>query len=153
VVETGLHGRYAIRTVENGPATHTNHYLEKSLQDFNVKIGPSSATRLGRITDLLAAGPVSYDTQTFALLSKDQHDGPNNSLWRTGTGVRTLSSWIVETPAEGAPKLRVALANPGEPETTRTFVLDEPFWKEAKPKGETTDFTVDTNNKQAASLP
>jgi hypothetical protein len=45
-----------------------------------------------------------------------------------------LSSWIVETPAAGAPKLRVALANPGEPETTNTFILDERFWKEGPPK-------------------
>jgi hypothetical protein len=140
LVEAGLHGRYAIRTVENGPATHTNHYLEKSLEDFNVKIGSSSATRLGRITDLLTACPAPCDTATFAILSKDQHDGPNNSLWRTGQEVRTLSSWIVETPAEGPPKLRVALANPGEKETTNTFILDEKFWKKGPPRTETSEF-------------
>jgi isopenicillin-N N-acyltransferase like protein len=133
VVETGLHGRYAIRTVENGPATHTNHYLEKSLDEFNVKIGAGSATRLGRISELLSASPAPCDTSVFAALSRDQHDGPNSSLWRTGKDVRTLSSWIVETPAQGAPKLRVALANPGETETTNTFVLDEKFWKEGPP--------------------
>lgn len=130
VVETGLHGRYAVRTVENGPATHTNHYLEKSLDDFNIKIGSSSATRLARVTDLLRASPAPCDTATFAAISRDQHDGPNNSLWRTGKGIRTMSSWIVETPAEGAPKLRVVLANPGEAEMTNTFVLDKKFWKE-----------------------
>jgi isopenicillin-N N-acyltransferase-like protein len=130
VVETGLHGRYAIRIVENGPATHTNHYLEKSLDDFNVKTNSSSTARLERITDLLQAGPASCNTMAFAAMSRDQHDGPNNSLWRTGKGTRTLSSWIVETPPEGAPKLRVVLANPGEAETTNTFVLDRKFWSQ-----------------------
>jgi hypothetical protein len=130
VVETGLRGRYAIKTVDNGPATHTNHYLEKSLDDLNVRIGPSSAARLGRVNALLGACAAPCDAPAFAVLSRDQHDGPNNSLWRTGKEIRTLSSWIVETPAAGAPKLRVALANPGEPETTNTFILDEKFWKE-----------------------
>jgi hypothetical protein len=133
VVETGLHGRYAIKTVENGRATHTNHYLDNSLDEFNVRIGSSSAARLKRITDLLNACPASCDTEAFAALSRDQHDGPNNSLWRTGKEERTLSSWIVETPADGAPKLRVVLANPGEAETTNTFILDEKFWKEGPP--------------------
>ena len=133
MVETGLHGRYAIRTVENGPATHTNHYLDKSLDEFNVEIGSSSAARLARITDLLKAHPVPCDTEAFAALSRDQHDGPNNSLWRTGKRIRTLSSWIVETPAEGPSKLRVVLANPGEAETTNAFVLDEKFWRDETP--------------------
>jgi hypothetical protein len=133
VVEIGLHGRHAIRTVENGPAAHANHYLEKSLNEFNVEIGASSARRLERITDLLKACPAPCDTEAFAALSRDQHDGPNNSLWRTGRGIRTLSSWVLETPAEGPQKLRVVLANPGEAETTNAFVLDEKFWKDGLP--------------------
>lgn len=130
VVEVGLQGHYAINTVENGPAAHTNHYLEKSLDEFNVNRGASSVTRLQRINDLLNANPAPFSTQAFAALSRDRHDGPNNSLWRTGKGVKTLSSWIVETPPGAAPRLRVLLANPGAAETTNTFVLDQKFWTE-----------------------
>jgi hypothetical protein len=129
VVEIGLHGCYAIRAVENGPAMHTNHYLDKSLDEFNGVIGASSAARLERIAALLKAGAGPCDTDSFAAMSKDQHDGPNNSLWRTGQGIRTLSSWIVESPAQGPQKLRVVLANPGEAEATNAFVLDEKFWR------------------------
>jgi len=130
VVEVGVHGRYAIKTVENGPATHTNHYLENSLDDLNVKTNSTSMTRLERITDLLKTSPTPRNTAAFAAMSRDQHDGPNNSLWRTGKATRTLASWIVETPPDGAPKLRVVLATPGQAETTNTFVLDRRFWKE-----------------------
>jgi hypothetical protein len=129
VVEVGLHARYVIHAVENGPAMHTNHYLDKSLDEFNGAIGASSATRLERIAGLLKAGAAPCDTDSFAAMSKDQHDGPNNSLWRTGQGIRTLSSWIVVSPAQGPQKLRVVLANPGEAEATNAFVLDEKFWR------------------------
>jgi len=66
-------------------------------------------------------------------MSGDQHDGPNNSLWRTGKGVRTLASWMVDSLAKGSPELRVVLANPGEKETTNTFVLDGRFWSQGPP--------------------
>jgi hypothetical protein len=65
----------------------------------------------------------------FVGMSKDQHDGVNDSLWRTGKETATLSSWIIETPAGGVPRLRVLLANPGEGEKVEMFNLDEGFWK------------------------
>ena len=105
---------------------------EPALAEFNLTIGASSAARLERISHLLASSPKPFDTAAFAAMSKDQHDGPNNSLWRTGKGSCTLSSWIVETLAQGAPRLRVVLANPGKPEQTQTFTLDEQFWKTMK---------------------
>jgi hypothetical protein len=128
----GLNGRYAVKVIESGAFAHSNHYLEPALAEFNLTIGASSAARLERISHLLASSPKPFDTAAFAAMSKDQHDGPNNSLWRTGKGSCTLSSWIVETPAQGAAKLRVVMANPGKPEQTQTFVLDEQFWKTMK---------------------
>lgn len=134
VVEIGLGGHYALRVVERGPVAHTNHFLEKSLAEFNLKVGVSSTTRLGRIGDLLAAPDARFTLDSFVRMSRDQQAGPDNSLWRTGNGKneRTMSSWITETPAEGPPRLRVLLANPGQPEETRTYVLDEQFWRGAK---------------------
>jgi len=130
VVEVGLDGKYALKTVEDGIAVHTNHFLERSLSEFNVKVGSSSAKRLQRITELMTMSPRPFTTELFVAMSRDQNDGPDNSLWRTGKSSRTLASWIIEIPSHGDPKLRVMLANPGEPERTRDFVLNETFWKE-----------------------
>jgi hypothetical protein len=132
MLEVGLRGRYDVKVIESGAYAHSNHYLEPSLAEFNLRIGTSSAARLVRISHLLATSPKPFDTASFAAMSKDQHDGPDNSLWRTGQGSRTLSSWIVETAAQGAPKLRVVMENPGKPEQTQTFILDEQFWETMK---------------------
>ena len=70
------------------------------------------------------------ELERFVAISGDRHDGPDNSLWRSGRE-HTLASWIARTPAQGAPTLRVVLANPGEPVLTRQFVLDESFWRSA----------------------
>jgi isopenicillin-N N-acyltransferase like protein len=130
-LEVGLHGRYAVKVTESGAVAHSNHYLEDPMAEFNRQISASSETRVRRIAELLKTAPKPCDTACFAVMSKDQHDGPNDSLWRTGsTGSCTLSSWILETPAQGAQKLRVLLANPGQPEETHQFVLDEKFWME-----------------------
>jgi len=128
LVEIGLEGRYAVNVVESGTAFHANHYLDETMQEFNIRVGTGSATRARRIKHLLATTPGPYDVVRFAEMSRDHHDGPDNSLWRTGTNGCTLSSWIIETPALGPPRLRVLLANPGQPEELRQLVLDETFW-------------------------
>lgn len=132
MVEVGLEGKYALKTVEQGTVVHTNHFLEKALAEFNIKIGSSSTTRLERITHLMMPPSQPCTIESFAEISRDHHDGPDNSLWRTGKDTRTLASWIIETPAHGAPKLSVVIANPGQQEETRSFVLDQKFWREAK---------------------
>ena len=132
VVEVGLEGKYALKVVDHGFVTHTNHFLEPVLAEFNFRIGLSSATRLRRIDELMKALPSPYGLDVVAAMSKDQHDGPDNSLWRTGSKERTLASWIVATPAQGAPKLRVVIANPGQKEETRVLALDEKFWSETR---------------------
>lgn len=129
MVEVGLDGKYAIKTIENGFVTHANHFIEKTLEEFNIAPGESSPTRLDRITHLMNRAPKPCGTESFAVMSKDQHDGPDNSLWRTGKVARTLASWIVETPARGAPKLRVVIANPGQQEQIHYLVLDDDFWR------------------------
>ncbi len=132
LVEVGLAGKYALKTVDRGFVVHTNHFLEKPLSEFNIKIGPSTAARLERIGDLMKTSPRPYSLDSLAAMSKDQHAGPDNSLWRTGSKERTLASWIVATPARGAATLRVVIANPGQKEETRVLVLNERFWRETK---------------------
>lgn len=130
VVEVGLEGQYAIKTIDNGSAIHTNHFLEEKLTSFNTKIGASSTTRLDRVAQLLKTASPPHTIETFSKISRDQHAGPDNSLWRTGQNGATLSSWIIETPSCDTPKLKVVMANPGKPEETHTFVLDQKFWRE-----------------------
>ena len=132
MVEIGLEGKYAVKAVENSAVAHSNHFLDERLSEFNVKIGKSSATRLERVSQLIKSPAQPFNTESFAVISRDQHDGPDNSLWRTGRNARTLSSWILETPQSGSSKLRVVLANPGQPEEIRTFVLDQKFWSETR---------------------
>jgi len=129
LAEVGLEGKYALRTIASGFVAHSNHFLEPDLAAFNAKIGASSAARLGRITELMKGVPAPCTAESFASISRDRRDGPDNSLWRTGHNTRTLASWIVETPSNGVPRLRVVLANPDQPEETRTFVLNDAFWR------------------------
>lgn len=129
LVEVGLEGKYSVKVLEGGVATHTNHYLDPQLATlYNDKVGRSSATRLARIDDLLANASRPYSSAQFAEMSRDRNDGPDNSLWRSGKS-KTMASWIVESSASRVPKLRVVIANPDEAETVQEFVLDEAFWR------------------------
>lgn len=130
LLEVGLQGHFATRVVKTGAVTHSNHYLDQSLAECNRNIGQSSAARLKRISELLQTAPKPLSVSAFAEMSQDRHDGANDSLWRTGTGSCTLSSWILQSPAEGAPTLRVLIANSGRPEQLESFVLDKAFWKQ-----------------------
>lgn len=129
LAEVGLRGEYRVQVIAQGTLTHTNHYLDPALAQFNVRIGPSSRIRLDRINELLTQPPRPFTTAQFAAISRDRYDGPDNSLWRNGKQ-HTLSSWIVQSPASGPQKLRVLLANPGQPEKLHEYVLDADFWKQ-----------------------
>ena len=117
-----------MKVTATGHTAHTNHYLDSALDGCNIKVSASSATRFRRISELLQQTTTPLSVATFATMSKDRNDGPNDSLWRTGSGSRTLSSWILELPAEGAPRLRVVLAHPRQPEKEQLLVLDQSFW-------------------------
>jgi hypothetical protein len=69
----------------------------------------------------------------FIKISEDEHDGPGASLWRVGKtpgGERTLATWIVRSPREGAPSIYLKTANTGEAIKTKQLVLDRKFWEE-----------------------
>ncbi|WP_177187844.1 carcinine hydrolase/isopenicillin-N N-acyltransferase family protein [Formivibrio citricus] len=128
LAEVGLDGKFSYRVVDKGVQTHTNHYLDPKLAEFNVSIGQSSSTRQARINELLTQSPRPFTTEKFAAISRDRNDGPDNSLWRNGKQ-HTVASWIVHSPASGPQKLRVVLANPDQPEALHEYTLDEAFWK------------------------
>jgi len=128
-VEVGLLGKYALSVNDSGTSAHTNHYLSPELTSTqSQKVGMSSRTRYQRINSLLGQTTVPYTLEQFSSLARDQHDGPDNSLWRSGREY-TLASWIVATPAQGPPRLHVVVANPGEPEGTQDLLLDAKFWE------------------------
>lgn len=127
-VEIGQHGRYQLSRQKNGTLAHTNHYSNLSLLDGAQKIGPSSQARLARIRLLLDQRP-SHALAEFERLSRDHHDGPDNSLWRDGRE-HTLAGWQMALPAGAAPRLHLVLANPGEQTLERDYVLDAAFWSQ-----------------------
>lgn len=131
ILEVALDGKRSIKTITQGTLTHTNHYLDEDFQDSNQKVNRGSQVRLERIQYLLAGRPRPLTLTDFIACSGDRHDGPDRSIWRSGSTpkkIRTLASWIVHLPRNGAPTLYVKLANPGEPPTTHQVQLDDSFW-------------------------
>ncbi|MBS1155042.1 MAG: hypothetical protein H6R07_966 [Proteobacteria bacterium] len=133
LAEVGLGGEFVFHATDKGTLAHTNHYLNKDLAVFNAANLPSSTVRLARINTLLKQAPQPYTLREFVRMSRDRHGGPDNSLWRSGKE-HTLSSWIVHSPANDAPRLRVLIANPGETEKTHEYTLNEAFWKKPAPR-------------------
>lgn len=130
MLEVGLLGRFSVTVATSGTVVHSNHYVGDSLLACNEKIGRSSTARLQRISQLLQTTSRPLSMESFVEMSQDRHDGANNSLWRTGTGSCTLSSWILRTPSAGPPTLRVLIADRSKPEQLEKFVLDEKFWRQ-----------------------
>lgn len=131
LVEVAPHGGVDFQVKDNGELFHTNHYLSDRLCGANRKIGASSRIRLQRIQELLFRQVRPMSLEDFITLSADRHNGPDNSIWRTGsspTKTRTLATWIVSTPKNDVPSLYVKLANPGEPEKIVRLRLDPAFW-------------------------
>ena len=97
-VEVGSEGRIHVRREKNTTLAHTNHYLSPEFQALNKKKAVSSHTRYGRITELLGQGTQPYTLDHMMQLAQDRHDGPDNSIWRTGSredGPQTLASFGV----------------------------------------------------------
>lgn len=135
-IEVAPGGKFAVRSSRNGSLYHTNHYLDEALAGLNSTNGRNSKVRLNRIGELLIAREAPLTLEDFIAFSHDQSNGPDDSLWRTGSkpeGKRTLASWIVSLPLSGPPELFVRMANPGESERQTRVVLDEGFW-EGRPR-------------------
>lgn len=118
-IEIGPEGNYSVMVKENGTIFHTNHYIAESMLEFNRISGSSSQKRYSRIEELLTNGPQTYDLDTFIAFSKDQNDGPDNSIFRTGSTpnkTRTMAVWAVSIPQEDSPEIYVRILNPGESE-------------------------------------
>jgi hypothetical protein len=130
VIEIGLNGEYSVAVKQNGVLTQTNHYLDKKLLKFNEKTGDSSRRRQQRIAALLCNHAKPYSMDDFIAFSQDRNDGPDNSIWRTGSTPKkavTLSVWIAYLPENGHPRLYVKLTNPKEEEKTSRLNFEDVF--------------------------
>ncbi len=134
VIEVGLAGKRSVKVMDNGVLGHTNHFLDEALREDNLRVKLTSRLRLIRINYLLKTHRQPLTLEDFIRFSQDRHDGPDNSLWRTGGSPReerTLSSWIVSVPPQGSPTLYVRLADPEAPPRTYRLHLDGAFWAKA----------------------
>ncbi len=126
-IEIGLNGHYAMTRTQEGTLAQTNHYLEPDVIDGAQTPGLSSTTRYDRVQALLAANAGPHTLAEFARISADQHDGPDNSLWRSGHE-HTLAAWRIALPVSGAPHLQLTLADGGTAGQSGDWVLDHAFW-------------------------
>lgn len=113
-IEIGPEGNFAVDVKQNEAIYHTNHYIDNSMQEFNQVIGPSSQQRFDRIGQLLNSASQPYDLDTFIAFSSDASDGPDNSIFRTGSTPkkeRTMAVWAVSIPQDQSPELYIRLLN------------------------------------------
>ena len=121
-IEIAPGGVYSIKRVKNNVLYHTNHYLDPSTSFANYRQpGVSSLTRYNRIGYLLNNTKKPFTLDDFIRFSNDQHDGVDNSIWRTGskkTSSQTLAVFSVYIPKEGSPviytKIRENVADQGK---------------------------------------
>jgi hypothetical protein len=131
VLEAALDGRTFLRATDCGTVAQTNHFSLDGAAALNeLPVGTSSLVRYNRICELLRTTPAPFNMQTFVAMSRDQHDGPSNSIFRTGpkpTSTRTLATWICRIPPSGSPTVHVRLLSLGEPEYESEFLADDVF--------------------------
>ncbi|MDF2502112.1 MAG: peptidase acyl-coenzyme A:6-aminopenicillanic acid acyl-transferase [Anaerosporomusa subterranea] len=129
-IEIGPEGNFYVMLKENGAIFHTNHYIAEAMLEFNRISAPSSQKRYSRIGELLNSAAQPYDLDTFITFSKDQNDGADNSIFRTGSTpkkTRTMAVWAVSIPQSMSPELYVRILNPGEAERVLRINTEDVF--------------------------
>ena len=133
-IEIGPEGKFSIEQKENDYLCHTNHFVAEDMLQFNKKIGQSSATRYDRICQLLDNASLPFSVDSFLNFSSDRNDGPDDSIFRTGSTpvkVRTMAVWTVRIPKQGSPEVYIRILNPNEEEKSCRIVADDFFSAQA----------------------
>lgn len=133
LAQVALDGKYKFKIVDKGTIAQTNHFLDDELKVFNTCTGggnDSSVVRVARMTELLRECDSPFTIEKFKTMAFDQSAGANNSIFRIGTPWRTLATWIVETPPQGAPRIRIDMTSPIQLPRTLMLTLDKKFWDE-----------------------
>jgi hypothetical protein len=129
-IEVGPEGQRAVTRRDSGTLHHTNHYCDIATPASGRPPGASSSQRYARIGELLETQKKPFTVGDFIRFSEDQTDGPDNSIWRTGSkpdSRRTLATWVVLVPESGSPRLFLKIADPGEPEQVCRLSLEAAF--------------------------
>lgn len=103
-IEHGFRKDLEVVRKKNTTLVHTNFYLLPRFSALNNKIGASPKQRYIRASELMDSMPRPVTFAAVKELSQDQHDGPDLSIWRTGSRPdksRTLGAFIVKLPPEG----------------------------------------------------
>lgn len=109
-VEVGPEGHFSIKKQQNGTLVHTNHYLDTTMEQYNVSIGESSRMRYQRMTALLEQPAQPWKLEDFVQFSQDQAAGVDNSIWRSGSrlrGTQTLAVMAVLLQTGKSPRIYV----------------------------------------------
>ena len=133
-IEIGPEGKFSIDQKENDYICHTNHYVAEDMLNFNKKIGQSSEKRYERICQLLDDASMPFSLDVFLNFSSDQNDGPDDSIFRSGSNpanTRTMAVWAVKIPLDSSPEVYVRILNPNEDEKIIKIVAGDFFSTQA----------------------
>ncbi|MBN2544799.1 MAG: hypothetical protein JXB50_03315 [Spirochaetes bacterium] len=129
-IEIGLRGKYSIKVMQNNILYHTNHYVEPDMLKFNKKISESSLTRFKRIEKLLNSAKKPFTFDDFISISNDNNDGPDNSIYRTGSkknSNKTVAVWIIYLFSVESSKIYIKINNPEDEEKIYIMDINEIF--------------------------
>ncbi len=129
-IEVAPDGRVHVERRTTGTLAHTNHYLAADARGVERLPSASSTIRLKQIEQLLREQNRPFSLDAFIRLSEDKSNGPDDSIWRTGSipkKKRTLASWIVRIPQNGTPELYLKTADPGHSERICWLSADDAF--------------------------
>ena len=126
-VEIGLNNKYSITTKTTGTLTHTNHFLNDSMSEDNLKTpSESSLSRLERIEELLSQKQ-TWTLQEFIAFSNDQNAGNNNSIWRIGNtekpnSIQSLAAFIIYLSPNGEGEIFLKVREKPEDKGNETII-------------------------------
>lgn len=132
LIQIGSNRRRTIEVTGNGFFYHTNHFTHQNLLKENKRYDGNSVLRRNRLQSLLSTYNESFTVDDFLAIAGDKGNGPDNSIWRTGSQgkERTLASWVVFLPRGSQPEIYFKLINPGSNELSYEIRLDKQFWTE-----------------------
>lgn len=130
LIEMAPNGEYQVKSINQGSAYHTNHYVFSDYLNLNpLKSNAalsSSQIRYARIKELLSSHSSPLTIQDFIQFSQEQHDGPRNSIFRLGENgsSRTIANFIVDIKA-GQPMHLYLRYLPNPDPSSQNFVTRE----------------------------
>lgn len=131
LVEISPTGEKNIKRTSKGYLAHTNHYLENPKRNLRTPT-LGSVMRQERIEDLLQNGKKPYDLKDLLAFAKDHIGSANSSIFRTGEtekSTRTISTFAVEIPNSGKPKIFFEIWGPNGTVIQKEFKSSDSYFR------------------------